>query len=231
MRQFTRALVLFLLLLVPHYGLAGEATFISPDQVDLSRLLAPPPAVGSPAQLREMAALLALQKTRTPTEIAFAQADAKRSVFVFADVIGERFTPENCPTTAAFFKEVAQTAAAIVNPAKDHWNRPRPYATNAALDPCLRKPHGPSYPSAHATFATVTAIVLANMFPEKAAAIHARAAQYRFNREIGGVHYPSDVEAGYISGTVIAAFLLDNPAFKIAFDQAKAESRHALGLP
>ena len=231
MRPFQRLIILFLLLLLPQSGLAGDALFLNPNQVDLSRLLAPPPAIGSPVQLREMAELLALQQTRTPTQVAFAQADAERSVFRFADVIGEKFTPENCPVTADFFKKVAHSASAVVDPAKDHWNRPRPFVANPALDPCVRKPHGPSYPSAHATFATVSAIVLANMFPEKAAAIFTRAAEYRLNREIGGVHYPSDVEAGYLAGTVIAAFELDNPAFQLEFAQAKSEARRVLGLP
>jgi hypothetical protein len=42
MRQFQRLIILFLLLLLPQSGLAGDALFLNPDQVDLSRLLAPP---------------------------------------------------------------------------------------------------------------------------------------------------------------------------------------------
>ena len=117
-----------------------------------------------------------------------------------------------------------------MDPAKDFWKRPRPYATNPDLKPCVHKPHGPSYPSGHSTFGTVTGIILANMLPEKAGAIYARAGLYRFHRELGGVHYPSDVEAGHIAGTAIAAFLLKDPIFLAEFAKAKAELRHVLGL-
>lgn len=230
MCRTVRAFLLVFLLLLPQQGAAGSAPFFTAQQVDLTTVLAPPPTVGSPEQRQGMALLLKLQKERTPQEVAQARADADRSVFRFADVVGPNFTPDKLPLAKELFEEVGRTASAVVNPAKDVWNRPRPYATNPELTPCLRKPRGPSYPSNHATFGTVTGIILANMLPEKAAAIYARAALYRLHREIGGVHYPSDVEAGRLAGTVIAAFLLKDPAFLAEFTKAKAEVRQALGL-
>ena len=88
-----------------------------------------------------------------------------------------------------------------------------------------------SYPSGHSTFGTVDSIILANMVPERATQIYERAEAYRFNREIGGVHYPSDVAAGRIAGTVIAAFLQQSPVFQEAYAAARAETRQVLGLP
>jgi len=61
------------------------------------------------------------------------------------------------------------------------------------------------------------------MVPEKRAEIMARAAQYAHNRVVGGIHYPSDVEMGKISGSVIAAVLLNRDDFKAGYDVAKAE--------
>jgi acid phosphatase (class A) len=230
MRQPIRVLLLVLLLLLPQPGRAGETFFVAPEQIDLTRLLAPPPAVGSPEQQRDMAELLALQKERTPEQEALAQADEERSVYRFADVVGTDFTPDKLPLATALFAAVKKTAAAVVDPSKDYWHRPRPYMTNPELHPCLHKPSGPSYPSNHATFATVTGIILADMIPEKAAQIHARAALFRFNRELGGVHYPGDVEAGRLAGTVIAAFLLQNQAFLSEYAKARTEVRQVLGL-
>ena len=162
---------------------------------------------------------------------AFAKADAERSVFRFADVVGENFTPEKLPQATAFFNAVKDSADYLLGPAKEHWNRPRPYATNPEIHPCVPKPGNASYPSGHSTFGTVTSIVLANMIPERQTEIYARAELYRENREIGGVHYPTDVEAGRIAGTVVAAFLFQDPAFQAEFAKAKAEVRGVLGLP
>jgi acid phosphatase (class A) len=88
-----------------------------------------------------------------------------------------------------------------------------------------------SYPSGHATFAYVDAIILADMLPEKAAAIFARADAYAHNRVIEGVHYPSDLEAGRISGSVIDNVFLHNERFIADYEKARVEVRHALGLP
>ena len=233
MRPLYRVLApLFLLLfLVPQHGLSGDTPFVTREQIDFSKLLPPPPAVDSARQQEEMAVLMRHQKTRTPEQEALAQADVERAVFRFADVLGPDFTPEKLPLTAAFFATVGRDGASVLDPAKDYFARPRPYVSNPELTPCVRKPHGDSYPSGHSTFATVTAIILAEMVPEKRAQLFERAARYRLNRVLGGVHYPSDIEAGHIAGTVIAAFMLQNEAFTAAFAQAKAETRRVLGLP
>lgn len=231
MRPLNRSFLILLLLLLPQYAWTGETHFVSREQIDFSRLLAPPPAVDSLRQKQEMDVLLTLQKERTPAMEAFAQGDAERSVFRFADAVGKNFTAEKLPQTEAFFNTVKENADYLLGPAKAHWDRPRPYASNPDIHPCVKKPGNASYPSGHSTFGTVTSILLANMIPERQTQIYDRAELYRRNREIGGVHYPSDVEAGRIAGTVIAAFLLQNPVFQGEFAKAKAELRAVLGLP
>jgi acid phosphatase (class A) len=230
MRRAIPLFLLLLLLLTPCYAPAGETQYVTRQQIEFPKLLAPPPALGSPIQQKEMELLLSLQKARTPEQIALAKADAKLSVFRFADILSQKFTPEDLPITAAFFENVTKNTAHVLDPSKAHWNRLRPYIANPELVPCVEKPDNASYPSGHSTFGTVVAITLANMLPEHEAEIHARAEQYRFNREIAGAHYPSDVEAGRIAGTVIAAFMRQNEAFQADFAKAKAETRKLLGL-
>ena len=225
-----RLLLLVLLLSLPQLAWS-ETLFVSPGQVDLARLLPPPPAMDSAEQRDEIALLLQLQKQRTPAMVALAQADAAREVFRFADAVGPQFTADKLPATAALFQAVKENGDAILGNAKKHWDRPRPYAVSSEIDPCVHKPGNASYPSGHATYGTLVAVILADMVPEKAQALAARAEQYRFNREIGGVHYPSDVAAGRIAGTVIAAFLFNSPAFQQQYAVARAEVRSALGLP
>ncbi|HYA14593.1 MAG TPA: hypothetical protein VEF33_09675, partial [Syntrophales bacterium] len=67
--------------------------------------------------------------------------------------------------------------------------------------------------------------------PEKKAEIFARAGQYGYHRMVGGVHYRSDIEAGRISGTVIAAIMMQHPDFQEEFSRARNEIRRILQLP
>jgi acid phosphatase (class A) len=69
------------------------------------------------------------------------------------------------------------------------------------------------------------------MLPEKRAAIFARAEVYAEHRIVMGVHFPSDVEAGDVAGTVIAAEIMQDPEWRQGYEAARLELRHALGLP
>jgi acid phosphatase (class A) len=63
--------------------------------------------------------------------------------------------------------------------------------------------------------------------PNHAQAILARATQYGENRIVCGFHFRSDVTAGEQFGTVLAVEMLQNPAFKIWFNSAQLELKHA----
>jgi acid phosphatase (class A) len=220
-----------LLLILARQAVAEEEVYIPPERLVCARLLAPPPALDSSEQKQDMDTVAALQRQRTPAQEAQVRADAEYSVFRFADVLGpQAFTSEKLPATARLFKKVKRDVSAILAPAKATWNRPRPFVTNPDIHPCVDPPKGDSYPSQHSTFGTVTAIVLANMVPEKAAEIHGRGERFRQNRVIAGVHYPSDVAGGRIVGSMLAAFLFQDPQFLADFAQARDETRAALGL-
>jgi len=88
-----------------------------------------------------------------------------------------------------------------------------------------------SYPSGHSTFGTVCAILLANAVPEKRAELFARGREYGSSRMIVGAHYPTDIEAGRITGTLAAAVLLQDPLFQRDFAAARAQLRAQLQLP
>jgi len=210
---------------------AGEAQpFVTAAELDLTRLLAPPPATDSAEVRAELAQLLAFQVTRSPADEARAQADAEETVWRFADALGHALDPAALPKTAALFARVAASEAAVVDPAKEQWARPRPHLVSDLIRPCVKRSSSGSYPSGHATFGTLSGIVLANMVPERRAAIMTRAGDYARQRLVAGIHYPSDVEGGRIAGSVIAAALLARPEFQEAFVQAQAELRAYLGL-
>ncbi len=228
------AILLLLALLLPNAQvLAADGNAkAKAEAIDLTLWLAPPPAAGSPTARDDLQTVLAVQAARTPAEADAAKADADRSVFRFADVLGANLTPATLPRTAAFFTRVAQLDKAAVKTAKSYWRHPRPSVISSDVHPLsVEKPDDWSYPSGHATFGYTTAILLAHMLPEKRVAIFARADVYAQHRVVMGVHYPSDVEAGRVAGAVITAQLMDDPAWRADFNAARDELRKALALP
>ena len=226
-----RLALLSLMLLIGQPALADG---VSPNHagIELSNLLPPPPEAGSAAATQDLQAVLAVQRSRTPAEQSAAKADMERTVFRFADALGPSVQLATLPKTTAFFGRVADFDKAEVKDAKLYWRRARPPVTSDQVQPLSKeKPDDWSYPSGHATFGYTTAILLANMVPEKRAAIFARADLYAQHRVVMGVHFPSDVEAGRLAGTVIGAQLLQQADWQADFQAARAELRAALRLP
>jgi acid phosphatase (class A) len=75
--------------------------------------------------------------------------------------------------------------------------------------------------------AYATAGILVRLQPAKAQAILARAADYSENRLVCGAHFRRDIVAGQALGTLLAAELMEKPAFRAEFDAAQAELRAA----
>ena len=51
------------------------------------------------------------------------------------------------------------------------------------------------------------------------------------NRVVLGQHFPRDIRAGEIAGTVIAYAMMQTPAFMSDLQAARAELRQVLGYP
>jgi len=212
---------------------AARTVYLAPGELDLYRLLPPPPPAGSARERAELAELLRIQAHRTRAEAERARADARQSVFRFAGALGNPpgFTPAKLPRTEALFHAIGTAESMATGPVKQAWDRPRPFRIDKRLKPVVPEPGSPSYPSGHSTWATAVGIVLADMVPEHRAAIFARAEEFAYHREVAGVHYPSDVAAGHLAGTALAAQLFASPRFRSDEAAAAAELRAALGLP
>ena len=207
-------------------------SYLTPSQIDLLRLLPPPPAQGSAQAAAEMAEVVALESARTPARAAQALADVPEGPFdMFGAVLGPALTPEWLPRFIALFERVAETEEIATAPVKRAYARLRPYQANAALRPAVPPSRSGSYPSGHATRSRLGAVVLAAMLPERRDQIFARAADYAESRVIAGVHFRSDILAGMAAGSAIAAVLFNDPAFAADFTGARQELRDALGMP
>lgn len=107
---------------------------------------------------------------------------------------------------------------------------PPPPADSPCTAPVAATLYSPSYPSGHATVGVMMAILLAQMVPERRDALFAHGWDYGEARIISGVHFPSDVEAGRILGTMLVGVMQQDARFRRDFAVARRELRAALGL-
>ena len=211
---------------------AADAPYVTAAQVDLLRLLPPPPAAGSAEDRADLAEVLAVQASRTPERLAQASADVEESLpAMFGAVLGPAVTRERAPALFHLFARLAETEEVVTRPAKSGFARPRPFQAHPEVKPGIKPSNSGAWPSGHTTIGTLTGITLAAMLPEKRDAIHARIREYSESRLVGGVHYRSDLLAGARAGTAIAAVLFNDPAFQADYAAARRELRGALGMP
>lgn len=129
------------------------------------------------------------------------------------------------PTLAPLERAVASTrlrSAPASVPAAPH---------TPADSPCtapVAETYSPSYPSGHATVGAMMAILLAQMVPERRDALFAHGWKYGEARVVSGVHFPSDVEAGRILGTILVGVMQQDRRFRADLRAARAELRSVL---
>jgi acid phosphatase (class A) len=206
------------------YLAAGAA----PDPL---KILPKPPATGS---ARETADREVFFKTRalagTPRwTLATQDADLGQGTGMFSCAVGASLHPANLPVLSGLFRKVAIDTGPVTNPAKNHYGRPRPYtmadATTAPV--CVPKSDAltknPSYPSGHSTLSWAWGLVLAELAPDRASQIMARARGIGDSRVVCGVHYLSDVEAGRLAGASLVAAEHGQAAFRADMQRARAE--------
>lgn len=231
MNKFIGVAALLVLSAIGRASAMDTPPFLPPGTVDLAAILPPPPANDSAVTKAEIAEIHVSQTKATPAEQAQAKADTEEDVYIYANVLGPNLAADKLPVAAIFFDEVRKSEGEFVDPAKKVFGRPRPPLIDPTIVPCQKLSASGAYPSGHATTGYLFAAVLAQMVPEKRTEIFNRAQEYAHNRVLCGVHYPSDLEAGKLSGTAIAALLQGSPAYKAEFGSAKAELRKVLGMP
>ena len=204
--------------------------YFGPETVDLTVLLVPPPAQDSDLTKAELAEVKALQASVSEDRKKQAIADDDEGFVPFIATTSLAIDPAKVPLTAALIQRVLDTEDVVTSPAKKFFARPRPPKVDDAIKPMIELSKSNAYPSGHTTNGTAIAIVLSEMVPEKRAELMMRAEDYAMSRLIVGVHYRSDLAAGFASGALIAKELEQNADFQKEFAPAKAELRAALGL-
>ncbi len=204
-------------------GASGAARFVRVQELDFLALLPSPPPAGSIAAAADLDTVLQVQASRSPEDIAWARTIEKDDVFLNRAIVGEWLEPSNLPVTAAFFRSLATDLKAIDTASKLPFKRHRPYEVDARVKPCVSLPSSSSYPSGSALQALVWAELLAELVPGKRAALLERAHRAAWGRVIGGVHFPTDIEAGRRLAAPFLAACRANPEFRARFDAVREE--------
>lgn len=102
---------------------------------------------------------------------------------------------------------VPGAAFLVLSAVRKRIDRPRPYEAWGIVPLIPREKKGESMPSRHVFSSAVIAMAWLRACPPAGAVLLLAAVFEAFVRVVGGVHYPSDVAAGYIAG-VLAGLLL-----------------------
>ena len=157
-----------------------------------------PPAAGTAAYDQDFITLHQLQDHRTPEECAAADAESSFTLENgFGPATGVLTDAEVKQAKFLSIRVIAKTAIAVFY-YKQKFKRPRPFNEDKTLTPCVHIPHDLAYPSGHSATGYALALALSKKFPAKRDIIMQQGLQIGENRLIGGVHHPSDVEAGRV---------------------------------
>ncbi|WP_297670296.1 phosphatase PAP2 family protein [uncultured Desulfovibrio sp.] len=216
----------------PHQDAPALAEALRADAAasrDNTAFLPPPPETGSPhflydeAMYREGLSLRDTERGRQAARDATAGMPE-----VFSEAFGCVLSEENTPEILALLARLRGKAGGLsVKEAKKKYARVRPYVFyNAGT--CLpgqekRKRAGASYPSGHSTKGWATALVLAEINPQRREQIMRRGYEFGQSRVICGYHWQSDVDAGRLVGAAAVAFLHADAGFQAQLHKAKEE--------
>jgi acid phosphatase (class A) len=114
----------------------------------------------------------------------------------------------------------------VVGQLKDFYKRKRPFLIDQGPI-CLPRTEelmkSFDYPSGHTTMSRVVGLLLAEIAPDRAVDILARARAFGESRVVCGVHTASAVEAGRTAGSAVVAALHSSAAFEVALSAARVE--------
>lgn len=186
-----------------------------------------PPANTSPRTNAELEHLvkLASQRSSKASEI---RAEVLVTNFRWGKHTYQQLTDANrFKHTSRVMEAAYHELAVAVFVFKQRFNRVRPSVlgkgTGKDFGHAIDIPTHPAYPSGHATGAFTMAYILQELDPENAEQYRTDALRIAHNREIAGLHYPSDTEAGRLLARQIADALLANKKFQTLLKAARSE--------
>ncbi|MEB3753948.1 phosphatase PAP2 family protein [Acinetobacter sp. MD2(2019)] len=151
----------------------------------------------------------------------------------FSQAFGIEISEKNTPITYDVLKKLrTDSGNYATKAAKEHYMRLRPFVffnshSCTPNDEANLSKNG-SYPSGHTTIGWSSALILAEIRPDRQNEILKRGYEFGQSRVICGMHWQSDVDAGRITGAAEVARLHADAQFMQQLDAAKREIQNKL---
>lgn len=210
-----------------------EVYFTTEQLPDLIKCLPAPPAKGSAAFKYDVKRYKwGKKQRRDPERAAMARRDA---VWSYEALLTELSVPFGMPITETGTPEIwkllvnslATTDQMRVAP-KAYYHRTRPFVyfkEKAFLEDDAQFSGEGSYPSGHTMRSWTAALILAEVNPDSAEAVFARAWECGESRVISGAHWQSDVDVTRLAASIGYSCLQTSEAFRAQMALAQAEFR------
>lgn len=215
----------------------APAGYLSGAVVDLPAVLAPAPVKGDLRYemdrkvYRAMKPMIGTPRWDLATrDVPSDNAAVARDMSCAA---GVTISPETTPATFRLLANASTDTARANNAAKDHYKRLRPFLIDKGQTCEDQASVGKSfdYPSGHTTRGWTFGLILAELLPQRATPILARARAYGESRIVCRVHNLSAVEAGRVGATITMTAIRVTPAYQADLAAARAELAAAHPAP
>ncbi len=159
---------------------------------------------------------------------ADANVEADGVPKAFSEAFGTEISQQNTPEIYKLVVGMREDAGDLATrEAKNHYMRMRPFAffEEMTCNPAQQQELSTngSFPSGHTSIGWATALVLAELNPDRQNEILKRGYDMGESRVICGYHFQSDVDAARIVGSGVVARLHADPGFQAQLAKAKAE--------
>lgn len=163
---------------------------------NLKRAIPPAPVKGSKAQKNDEKIILNYQSKRTELDCKKANNEILINLVQFFGKPNGPLDEKELARMDGFFNKIRNDADFFIQKLKIDYPRQRPYLYLSQATPCLKREMTQAYPSGHAALSKLYADILSELYPNYKDQLSLRAKEIGKNRVLGGVHHPSDIEAG-----------------------------------
>lgn len=205
------------------YAQIDGTTVVLEDAYERITLPAPP-ANDSEETQAELAALHEMEAERSAEKLEAINREAALMTapignYTFAEITNR----EHRPYTRYLFKSVLEEYNPVILRFKQHFDRVRPSYLDPTLTTALEVPGHPAYPSGHSSQVHLFAHIMSDLDPTNSESYWESAQDVARNREVAGLHYPSDSEAGRQLAEQFYALLKETAWYKTALENAQSE--------
>lgn len=205
------------------YSYTQKQTSIIPNMGNLIHIPSPP-ANSSKETGEEIQLLLSYKELRTEERLKKIQDEILPQTTEFGGhVVTDYFDARQFPLTAPLLQDVFDDLNIVLFTLKNKYGRTRPHTLEPDISPAIEVPGHPAYPSGHSTQAHFVAYFLSELAPERREEFEKRAMEIAVNREVAGLHYPSDTLAGKLIARQFVDLLLNDTNSRARIEQARVE--------